>query len=173
MTTIEYGFSESPFGPIIVARSAAGICDLQFLGYARMEVIHELGTRWGVYTPTTQNDEMAQQVERVIFEHERKPIILDLKGTDFQKEVWRQVRMIPFGHTATYHEIAAAVGRSGDVKSVEQALDQNPIAVLIPCHRVVNSDGTVGKYHWGSELKKRLIDWERQELQRLGDEPTL
>jgi AraC family transcriptional regulator of adaptative response/methylated-DNA-[protein]-cysteine methyltransferase len=173
METIEYGFSQSPFGPIIVARSTMGICDLQFLGFARMEVIHELGTRWGVYTPTTQNDEMAQQVERVVFEHERKPIILDLRGTDFQKEVWRQVRLIPFGHTATYHEIAAAVGCPDDVEAVEAALDANPLAVLVPCHRVVRSDGSLGSYHWGHELKQRLLDWEQQELKRLGDEPSL
>ena len=71
MRQIVYGFSDSPFGHIIVARTWEGICDLQFLDYNRLETIHQLAKRWGVYTPTTQNDTMAQTVERVITRHQR------------------------------------------------------------------------------------------------------
>lgn len=173
MNTIYYGFSESPFGPIIVAHTLLGVCDLQFLTYQRHEVIHELGKRWGVYTPTEQDDVKAQEVEQVIFEHKRKPLILDLHGTDFQKRVWRETKLVPFGHTATYEDIATRIGEPSKVKEVREALDHNPIALLIPCHRIINADGSLGDYHWGSDLKKKLLDWEQAELQRLGDEPAL
>ena len=87
---IVYGFAETPFGTIIVARTIDGICDLQFLGRNRMEVIHELASHWGVYTPTTQNDLMADTVKRVIFDEYDHPLKLDLQGTDFQKKVWSE-----------------------------------------------------------------------------------
>ena len=88
---IVYGFAETPFGTIIVARTIDGICDLQFLGWNRMEVIHELASHWGVYTPTTQNDLMADTVKRVIFDEYDHPLKLDLQGTDFQKRVWGEL----------------------------------------------------------------------------------
>lgn len=77
---IEYGFSECPFGDIIVARTREGVCDLQFLDFNRLETIHELAKRWGKYTPTTQDDTMAHTVERVAFEHYDHPLRLDLRA---------------------------------------------------------------------------------------------
>ena len=78
---IVYGFAETPFGTIIVARTIDGICDLQFLGRNRMEVIHELASHWGVYTPTTQKDLMADTVKRVIIDEYDHPLKLHLQGT--------------------------------------------------------------------------------------------
>ncbi|MBM6993085.1 MAG: methylated-DNA--[protein]-cysteine S-methyltransferase [Prevotella sp.] len=160
MTTIEYGFSESPFGEIIVARTVLGICDLQFLEHNKLETIHELAQRWGVYTPTTQSDQMAHNVERVIFEGLDRELTLDLRGTEFQKQVWHELQRIPFGQTASYQEIADRIGNPKGVRAVASAVAQNPIAMLIPCHRVIHSDGTTGEYHWGRDLKRRLIEWE-------------
>ncbi len=164
MRQIVYGFSDSPFGHIIVARTWEGICDLQFLDYNRLETIHQLAKRWGVYTPTTQNDTMAQTVERVIFEGYDHPLKLDIKGTDFQLRVWDEVQKVPFGHTATYLDIAKGIGEPKAVRAVATAIAQNPIAMLIPCHRIIHSDGTTGEYHWGKELKQQLIDWEKNSL---------
>ena len=164
MRQIVYGFSDSPFGHIIVARTWEGICDLQFLDYNRLETIHQLAKRWGVYTPTTQNDTMAQTVERVIFEGYDHPLKLDIKGTDFQLRVWNEVQKVPFGHTATYLDIAKGIGEPKAVRAVATAIAQNPIAMLIPCHRIIHSDGTTGEYHWGKELKQQLIDWEKDSL---------
>ena len=159
---IEYGFAESPFGPIIVARTWDGICDLHFLGYNRMEVIHELGTRWGMYTPTTQSDVMANTVERVLFEGYEHPLRLDVKGTPFQRMVWRELLNIPFGTTITYGELAERVGKPNAVRNVTAAVEQTPVAVLIPSHRVIMSDGTPGTYHWGTEIKQQLLEWEHR-----------
>ncbi|MGI6222424.1 MAG: methylated-DNA--[protein]-cysteine S-methyltransferase [Prevotella sp.] len=174
METIVYGFAESPFGSIIVARNSQGVCDLQFLGYDRHLVIHELGTRWGVYTPTSQNDDMAQQVERLIFESFSptastplwEEIPLCPKGTEFQLKVWEELRRIPFGTTVSYQEVANRLGRPTAVRSVATAIAANPIAVLIPCHRVVHKDGSLGNYHWGTQLKQQLIDWEKRHLKK-------
>lgn len=99
---VEFGFAESPFGSIIVARTWDGVCDLQFLDYNRLETIHELAMRWGEYTPTTQSDTMAQTVEQVIFEGLDHPVPLDVKGTEFQLKVWNELRKIPFGTTVSY-----------------------------------------------------------------------
>ena len=161
---VEFGFSESPFGEIIVARTWDGICDLQFLDFNRLETIHELAQRWGQYTPTTQSDTMAQTVERVIFEDYDHPIKLDLHGTDFQLQVWHELQNIPFGTTATYQQIAVRIGKPKAVRAVATAIAQNPVAMLVPCHRVIHSDGTIGEYHWGRELKRQLIEWEANKL---------
>lgn len=160
-TKIEYGFAESPFGPIIVARTWEGVCDLQFLTYNRMEVIHELGQRWGVYTPTTQSNVMANTVERVAFEGYDHPVKLDLHGTDFQIRVWKELMKVPFATTISYQELASRLGEPKSVRAVASAVAKNPIAMLVPCHRVIHSDGTIGEYHWGSELKRQLIEWEK------------
>ena len=161
---VEFGFSQSPFGEIIVARTWDGICDLQFLDFNRLETIHELAQRWGQYTPTTQSDTMAQTVERVIFEDYDHPIKLDLHGTDFQLQVWHELQNIPFGTTATYQHIAERIGKPKAVRAVATAIAQNPVAMLVPCHRVIHSDGTIGEYHWGRELKRQLIEWEANKL---------
>ena len=102
---VEYGFADSPFGEIIVARTWDGICDLQFLGFNRMGVIHELAQRWGTYTPTTQSDEMANTVQRVLFEGYDHPLNLDLRGTEFQLKVWKAIMQVPFGETISYQQL--------------------------------------------------------------------
>jgi O-6-methylguanine DNA methyltransferase len=86
---------------------------------------------------------------------------LDLKGTDFQLKVWNELRKIPFGTTVTYQEVAERIGEPKAVRNVAAAIEQNPIAVLVPSHRVIHADGTLGEYHWGRDLKKKLIEWER------------
>ena len=163
---IVYGFTETRFGDIIVARTWDGICDLQFLSYNRMDVIHELAARWGMYTETTLDNTMAETVGRVLFEGYQHELKLDVWGTDFQKKVWTELRKIPFGSTVSYSDVAAAIGEPAAVRSVATAIAQNPVAVIIPCHRVVHKDGSIGNYHWGPTLKQQLINWEKDELSR-------
>ena len=161
---IEYGFGDSLFGEIIVARSPQGICDVQFLDHNKLETIHELATRWGLYTPTTRDDEMARRVIRVIFDRQGEGLALDLRGTAFRQRVWQVVRQIAFGQTASYRDVAAWMGCAQGVRAVATAVAQNPVAMLVPCHRVIHSDGTLGEYHWGRDLKRRLIDWETAQV---------
>lgn len=162
-TEIVYGFAECKFGTIVVACRSKAICDLQFLGYNKMEVIHELASHWGVYTPTTQDDVMADTVKRIIFDgydHEIE-IDIDLHGTEFQLKVWKEVMKVQKGETISYQELAERIGEPKAVRAVATAVAQNSIAMLVPCHRIIHKDGTLGEYHWGKELKKQLLDWEK------------
>ena len=86
---------------------------------------------------------------------------LDLRGTEFQKAVWRELQRIPLGQTRTYAQVASAIGRPGAVRAVGQACGANPIGVLVPCHRVVRSDGGLGGYYGGVSRKKELLRRER------------
>ena len=158
---VEYGFADSPFGEIIVARTWDGICDLQFLGFNRMGVSHELAQRWGTYTPTTHSDEIANTVQKVLFEGYDHPLTLDLRGTEFQLKVWKAIMKVPFGETISYQQLAANIGQPEAVRAVATAVGQNPMAVIIPCHRIIHKDGTIGEYHWGRELKEKLLEWEK------------
>jgi len=88
-------------------------------------------------------------------------IPLDVRGTAFQEAVWRELVRIPLGETRSYAEIAAAIGRPRAARACGTANGANPVAVLIPCHRVVRSDGTLGGYAWGEEIKAELLRRER------------
>ena len=160
METTEYGFAESPFGELIVARTAAGICYLQFVTTTPHEAFDEFRRRRGSDVRATQNDEMARKVVKIIFEEHRNDIALDLRGTAFQLKVWAALRHVPFGQTVSYRQMACAIGQPAAVRAVASAIARNPVAVLVPCHRVIHSNGSTGQYHWGADLKKRLIRWE-------------
>lgn len=160
METTEYGFAESPFGGLIVARTAAGICGLQFVTATPREALGELRRRWGNNVRAMQNDEMARAVAHMIFEERYHDVALDLRGTAFQLKVWAALRHVPFGQTVSYRQMACAIGQPAAVRAVASAIARNPVAVIVPCHRVIHSNGSTGQYHWGADLKKRLIRWE-------------
>jgi AraC family transcriptional regulator of adaptative response/methylated-DNA-[protein]-cysteine methyltransferase len=85
---------------------------------------------------------------------------LDLRGTEFQQQVWQALQGIPSGATASYAEIAARIERPGSVRAVAQACAANPVALVVPCHRVVRSDGVLSGYRWGVERKRALLERE-------------
>lgn len=85
---------------------------------------------------------------------------LDLDGTTFQQQVWQAMRQIPFGETTTYQKLAMKIGRPGSVRAVANACGANPVAILIPCHRVLRTDGGLGGYRWGVERKRQLLQME-------------
>ena len=87
---------------------------------------------------------------------------LDVQGTAFQRRVWAELQRIPFGRTRTYAEVARAIGQPAAVRAVAGACGANPVALVVPCHRVVASNGTLGGYHWGVERKARLHAMERK-----------
>ena len=168
METTEYGFAESPFGGLIVARTAAGICGLQFVTTTPHEAFDEFRRCWNSDVRATQNDEMACAVAHMIFEERYHDVALDLRGTAFQLKVWAALQRVPFGQTVSYRQMACAIGQPAAVRAVASAIARNPVAVLVPCHRVVHSDGSTGQYRWGADLKKRLIQWERDVLAAKG-----
>ena len=157
--TINWTISESPLGPMLVAATAKGICRLSF-----DEGEEALRRRFPNATLVADRGAMASLVEGALAAVKQPSAMpdlpLDIAGTAFQQAVWQELRRIPAGETRSYADIAAAVGTPGAVRAAGSANGANHVAVLIPCHRVVRSDGSLGGYAYGLERKRRLLDAE-------------
>jgi AraC family transcriptional regulator of adaptative response/methylated-DNA-[protein]-cysteine methyltransferase len=164
--TIRWTVADTPLGPLLVAATDRGICRLTFeegeealrRRFPNAELVHDataplIGAALAaVAAPVSPHD-----------------LPIDVEGTAFQQRVWAELRRIPPGQTHSYAEIAAAVGQPGAVRAVGTANGANPVAVLVPCHRVIRSDGSLGGYAGGLDRKRRLLAAEGVEL----DAPTL
>lgn len=158
---INYSFAESPFGNIIVASTAKGICHLAFAD-EEQKAFADL-TLLFPHAAFKQVVDTIQQNALFIFTQDWKnldKIKLHLKGTAFQLKVWEALLKVPMGQLTTYNDIAAAVGNNKASRAVGSAVGDNPVAFLIPCHRVIRSTGVIGQYHWGSNRKTAIIGWE-------------
>ncbi|WP_153800852.1 methylated-DNA--[protein]-cysteine S-methyltransferase [Foetidibacter luteolus] len=159
--TIHYSFAESPFGNILVASTPKGIC---YMAFAEEEAraFAELKACFP-NAHFKQMVDLAQQNALYIFTHDwskLNEIKLHLKGTAFQLKVWEALLKIPMGQLATYNDVAKHISKPGASRAVGSAVGDNPVAFLIPCHRVIQSSGTLGQYHWGSNRKAAMIGWE-------------
>lgn len=160
--TIHYSFAESPFGNLIVASTPKGICYMAFADEGRevalVELLHHFpNATFEQLTDTIQQDAL------FIFTKDWSrlgEIKLHLKGTPFQLKVWETLLKIPMGNVATYSTIAATLDNPGAARAVGSAVAGNPVAFLIPCHRVIRAGGEFGDYHWGSTRKAAMIGWE-------------
>lgn len=157
---LNYSVAESPFGDILVISTSRGICHISFLDEEDPESVAK-----ELYPNATLEHRSDQYQENAIsFFHEERShpnrVILHLKGTPFQVMVWEALLMIPQGELATYSEIAAKIGKPKASRAVGSAVAQNPVAYLIPCHRVIRSTGIFGEYRWGSGRKTAMIGWE-------------
>jgi AraC family transcriptional regulator of adaptative response/methylated-DNA-[protein]-cysteine methyltransferase len=153
-----YGFAETPFGECCIVFSNDGICALTF-PEDHEGAFFDLDRRFPE-TDFRQNDEKAARLVHNIFENGEKPVLNPI-GTDFQLTVWHALQRIPAGKTTTYALIAEAIGRPKAVRAVGTAIGANPIGFLIPCHRVIRTDGGLGGFRWGLECKKKMLEWER------------
>ncbi len=158
--TIEYGVHPSPFGEAFVAATPRGICMLAFVAPDDAEKpLRELRDRWP--HATLRADQRATApAARSAFGNDTESLSLYLKGTNFQIRVWEALLRIPPGRVVTYEDIARSIGRPTALRAVGAAIGQNPIAYLIPCHRVLRKSGVFGDYHWGSTRKKAILGWE-------------
>ncbi|KAF2334288.1 bifunctional helix-turn-helix domain-containing protein/methylated-DNA--[protein]-cysteine S-methyltransferase [Flavobacterium daemonense] len=158
---INYSFAESPFGNIIVASTQKGVC---FMAFAEEEEIgfQDLKHKF----PNAQFSkklDLAQQNALFIFQNDwskLSEIKLHLKGTDFQLKVWETLLKIPMGQLSTYGDIAQKIEKPNASRAVGTAIGSNPVAFLIPCHRVIQSTGIFGGYMWGNTRKTAIIGWE-------------
>jgi AraC family transcriptional regulator of adaptative response/methylated-DNA-[protein]-cysteine methyltransferase len=158
---INYSFAESPFGNILVASTAKGICHLAF-AEDEADAFQQLKNRFPKAT-FKQVVDAIQQNALFIFTQDWKDlskIKLHLKGTGFQLKVWEALLKVPMGNVTTYSTVAAAVGKANASRAVGTAVGDNPVAFLIPCHRVIKSTGMFGQYHWGSVRKTAMLGWE-------------
>jgi AraC family transcriptional regulator of adaptative response/methylated-DNA-[protein]-cysteine methyltransferase len=159
--TIRWAAVTTSLGPMLVAATDKGVCRLSFgEGRAALEArfpnaeLVEGGQGFAAL--------LQQVVDAVEAPGSDHSVPLDVQGTAFQEAVWQELRRIPSGETRSYAQIAAAVGKPGAVRAAGSANGANNVAVLIPCHRVVRSDGTLGGYAYGLEIKQRLLDKERR-----------
>lgn len=163
---IRFAVGECSLGAILVARSEKGVCAIS-LGDHPEELVHDLQDRFPNACLIGGDADFEQLVARVVgfVEEPRKglDLPLDVRGTAFQERVWRALREIPRGETASYAEIARRIGEPKAVRAVAQACGANPVAVVIPCHRVVRTDGALSGYRWGVERKRALLERETSE----------
>lgn len=158
---INYSFAESPFGNILVASTPKGICHMAFADDPQQALL-ELTTQFP-HAQFTQMVDLIQQNTLYLFTQDWSrlaEIKLHLKGTEFQLKVWEALLKIPLGNLTTYSQLADAVQNPKAARAVGTAVAQNPVAFLIPCHRVIKATGDTGQYHWGSTRKSAMIGWE-------------
>ncbi|MBZ5856149.1 methylated-DNA--[protein]-cysteine S-methyltransferase [Flavihumibacter profundi] len=158
---INYSFAVSPFGNILVASTSKGICYMAFAEEAQTAFAvmqsHFPNARF------RQTVDLIQQNALIIFTHDWTKIDqvkLHLKGTDFQLKVWNTLLRIPMGQLSTYGSIARSIRKPLAARAVGTAVGDNPVAFLIPCHRVIQASGEIGGYMWGNTRKTAILGWE-------------
>ena len=160
---IGYHISDSPLGRLLIAATSKGVCGLMW-GDRDQELLEALAgrfwrhtLRWGLQQPQRWFEPVNRYLggETVDLSYP-----LDPGGTPFQRAVWGRIQAIPLGRTLTYASLATALDNPGGARAVAGACAANPVALLIPCHRVVRSDGSLGGYRWGLQRKRRLLSLE-------------
>lgn len=157
---VEFGFVDSPFGKCLAAFNSQGLCQLEFIEDSR-EAVGKLRSRWS-QTWVNHNGIFDGLDFSNFLSDTPAPFPLCLHGTAFQVEVWKTLLGIPFGKVVTYGDVASKMGRPKSVRAVASAIAANPLAAVIPCHRVIRGNGDFGQYRWGSERKREIINWERK-----------
>lgn len=153
---ITWGHAPTPFGSqAIVAWSERGLC---YVGF-RSDDEPGMRRRWPDAC-FTRDDKQANELMQSLFEHPDKQTLL-LKGTPLQIAVWRALLDIPHGQTTSYSDIARQAGYPRAIRAVASAVGRNDLSWIVPCHRVVRRDGSLGGYYWGLPLKTRILKWEQ------------
>jgi AraC family transcriptional regulator of adaptative response/methylated-DNA-[protein]-cysteine methyltransferase len=158
---ISYGFHATPFGECLLAVTPRGICSLAFVEpKARSVALNELQETWQEAT-LVENQSAGKDAIKTIFGQTRNktqaPLKVLLRGTNFQVKVWQALLRIPEGTVVSYGSLADAVGHPGAHRAVGTAAGHNPVAYLIPCHRVLRANGEIGGYHWGTTRKRAIL----------------
>ncbi len=162
---IRSAIARSALGLLMVAASAKGVCMIEF-GESRSELHARLRQRFSEAVLEPGDESIDRWLQRVI-DYLRMPagsldLPLDVQGTAFQQQVWNVLQGVPVGQTVTYAQVADRVGKPNAVRAVARAIASNRLAVAIPCHRVIGSDGELRGYRWGLERKEQLLDRERE-----------
>jgi AraC family transcriptional regulator of adaptative response/methylated-DNA-[protein]-cysteine methyltransferase len=160
--TIRYGLHPSPFGTCLLGATSRGICHLAFVEGSETAAIDEMTSRWMQATivpdPAATSPFLAPIFRLGPGFH--PPLHVLLQGTNFQIQVWEALLRIPMGHVVTYEQIARGIGRPQAVRAVGNAVADNPVPVIIPCHRVIRKLGDFGQYRYGPTRKRALLGWE-------------
>lgn len=169
---IAFALGCSSLGKVLVARGAHGICAI-LLGDEPQRLIRDLGALFArdrlIEVGTREDAALSSSLEEAVHAAEQAveapwrkfDLPLDIRGTEFQLRVWRELREIPAGTTTTYTEIARRIGAPKALRAVAGACAANVLAIAIPCHRVLRSNGSLSGYRWGMERKRQLIEREQ------------
>jgi AraC family transcriptional regulator of adaptative response/methylated-DNA-[protein]-cysteine methyltransferase len=161
---IRYTCADSPLGRMLIAATERGICSIQF-ARSDGELLEGLRREFPFATRKSDEGGLRSWAVALLKHMEGKQLDsslpLDIRATAFQRRVWTYLQSIPFGATRSYSQVAKGIGRPTAVRAVARACATNPVAVAIPCHRVVREDGSMGGYRWGIERKKALLEMER------------
>ena len=162
---IAYGFAETDLGLVIVGATKRGVCFVG-LGDSEESLVEELRGDFPkaelAADPNGLGEMLAEVAATLDGKEPHRDLPLDIRGTAFQRQVWEGLRAIPMGETQTYADLAASIGRPKAIRAVGTACANNPVSLLIPCHRAIGTDGTLRGYRWGLARKKKLIETERQ-----------
>ena len=163
---ISYRIVSSSLGYILIANNDRGICSIN-LGDSPENLIFSLAEEFTQATITQEDSSYQDYQEQILSYIAGKKFNLEfplaLQGTLFQQQVWQSLQRIPYGETRTYGEIASDLGKPTASRPVGNACSANPIALIIPCHRVIRSDRSLGNYRWGIERKQKLIELETKQ----------
>lgn len=172
--TVKYSMMSSPIGPIMIASTPQGVCYVGFgNGDSEKFALLRWCQKWVAMDINSDHLELDEAAHRDVmqqlqeyFEGKRKEfeIPLDIRGTSFQKLVWQQLQNIPYGETRSYKEIAVAMGAPRAVRAIGGANNRNPLPILIPCHRVIGSNGALVGYGGGLDIKEYLLNLEQNRL---------
>ena len=169
--TIAWGTFESPFGPLVAAGTDQGLCGLAFTAeLGEQGARFDLKRRWPEATWEERPDALKSWVDSAFARRGEVP--LAVAGGPFDLKVWQALIAIPEGSVATYSHIAEAIGNPKAVRAVGSAVGRNPLAWLIPCHRVLRRDGALGGYHWGLPVKRGLLAWESARRDSAAEAPS-
>jgi AraC family transcriptional regulator of adaptative response/methylated-DNA-[protein]-cysteine methyltransferase len=161
--TIRYTVAESPLGPLLIGATARGICSIVF-GDSHEELVAELQAKFPQAETKQMDRELSYAVDAMVRAMGEAPqalqLPLDVRATAFQHRVWRELQAIPRGETRTYSQVAEAIGSPKSVRAVAAACAANPVALAVPCHRVIGKDGSLTGYRWGLERKRTLLQHE-------------
>jgi AraC family transcriptional regulator of adaptative response/methylated-DNA-[protein]-cysteine methyltransferase len=157
---IDYGFHPTPFGKCLLAITGRGICFLGFVNNDRQSTLEKLRQDWPNATLTESPNRTASLVEGIFGPQPSTPLALHLRGTNFQLKVWEALLRLPPGQVTTYQGLAQQIGDSRMARAVGNAVGRNPVAYLIPCHRVLRQVGDFGGYRYGSARKKAILLYE-------------
>jgi AraC family transcriptional regulator, regulatory protein of adaptative response / methylated-DNA-[protein]-cysteine methyltransferase len=162
--TIRYAATDSPLGRMLIAATDKGVCAIQF-GRTDAELLEGLKHEFPFAVRKPDETGLRQWIEavrlRMTGEESNAALPLDIRATAFQRRVWTYLQSIPFGQTKSYGDVAKAIGEPTASRAVARACATNPVAVAIPCHRVVLENGGLSGYRWGVERKKALLEMER------------
>ncbi|MDX2205520.1 MAG: bifunctional helix-turn-helix domain-containing protein/methylated-DNA--[protein]-cysteine S-methyltransferase [Hyphomicrobiaceae bacterium] len=164
---IAYGFHASPFGEALLMATDRGVAGLAFVdedqGQTRAEALDDMMRRWPRATYVEAPDRTAPHARQIFSPAEwrrEQPVRLVMIGSDFDVKVWETLLKIPMGRAVSYADIARHLGQPNASRAVGTAVGRNPISFVVPCHRVLRGDGSLGGYHWGLTRKRALIGWE-------------